>query len=189
VNQNILDMNRYLAEAEDMITTLDQRTTTMQNDVVKNLVDSLRDHKAKLHADLQERMARLDADLRSLISEQSRTLNIKHDELHDRHVAMENRVEVVQSSYASLEDRYENISTDALHQHMVRWFVENYPSANIITQIQGIQQQLLSYRSLADRMQWVEENGDTLLQLANVGPGLTGMVCQLSSGISGQGLY
>jgi chromosome segregation ATPase len=74
------------------------------------------------------------------------------------------QIEIVQTALQSLEKRYENISTDALHQQMVHWFIQSYPNAHdLLHQFKAMQQEVLSNKN---KSSWMFQCKDDLLQLA-----------------------
>ncbi|KAF1970137.1 hypothetical protein BU23DRAFT_570945 [Bimuria novae-zelandiae CBS 107.79] len=50
--------------------------------------------------------------------------------VHELHQAIEGQLNIMKSGIHSIEDRYQNITTDELYQRMVHWFTQNYPNAS-----------------------------------------------------------
>jgi hypothetical protein len=107
----------------------------------------------------------------------TRTVGTQAIDWQQSFTSLSNQLDSIQAAYASLEDRYENISTDDLHQRMVRWFTTNYPTAQNILDILGsVQQELLSFRDFTKKTHWLIQNQDSLSQLARVATEVTDMV-------------
>lgn len=81
---------------------------------------------------LQSTMATQDA----AVLEVTQQLGLKADV-----ITTDNKMDVIRAALRVLQDQYNNITTDELHQRMVHWFVSTYPTAqNLLQDISSLQQ-------------------------------------------------
>lgn len=167
--------------------------TTVEDDIARTIDTKLQQLRSDLGTELRSLKDQTPASFSSAERQQlqalvqdsqvwNRTLNNKATEWQQTFTSLSNQVEIIQASYVSLEDRYENISTDAIHQRMVHWFTENYPTAhNMVGLAQSVQQELSSFRNLAKNLHWLLQDKDQLMQLSRVAQELTDMVRTLAA--------
>lgn len=77
-------------------------------------------------------------------------------------------------SLRSLQDQYNNISTETLHQKMVHWFLKNYPSsqANLVLQVTAMQHEVHGLQDLASQLAWLPSKSQDLNALLTCAPQL-----------------
>jgi DNA repair exonuclease SbcCD ATPase subunit len=191
---NIEEINNGLQKTEQDMHELVNKVATVEDNIVHTFDARLQQLRTDLGNELQTLKDKTPASfssaeqqqLQSLVQDSqfwNSTLNKKATEWQRTFTSLSNQVETIQASYVSLEDRYENISTDDLHQRMVRWFTENYPTAhNLIKLVQTVQQELLSLRDFANNsnIHWLIQHKDQLSQLSRVAPELADMVRTLA---------
>ncbi|KAF1835215.1 hypothetical protein BDW02DRAFT_296136 [Decorospora gaudefroyi] len=69
--------------------------------------------------------------------------------------------------------RFNNITTDELHQQMVRWFVQMYPSNSmVLKQCERLQQEVDRLKSFEDQASWVRAHSHILSTLFKLVPQL-----------------
>jgi predicted nucleic acid-binding Zn-ribbon protein len=120
----------------------------------------------------------------------SRLQNSLNAEVHQRNAAVEDlkkqvalkqdtlvatqAIDTVKAAVRNLQDQYDNISTDDLHQKMVHWFLQAYPSnaANMIQQFGVIQHEIAQLRKFTDQISRIPDGTQTLSALAQIGPQL-----------------
>lgn len=87
-------------------------------------------------------------------------------------------IDVVKAAVRNLQNQYDNISTDDLHQKMVHWFMQNYNStpANMLQQFAAIQHEVTQLRKFTDVVTRIPNGVQTLGTLAQLGPQLTALV-------------
>ena len=83
-------------------------------------------------------------------------------------------VDAVKAAIRSLQNQYDNISTDDLHQKMVNWFLHAYPNnaANMVQQFGVIQHEIGQLRRFTDQISRIPNGTQTLSALAQIGPQL-----------------
>lgn len=86
--------------------------------------------------------------------------------------------DTVKAAVRNLQAQYDNISTDDLHQKMVQWFLQQYPSssASLIQQFGAFQHEFKEMRNFIGQMSWVAHYAQTLGALARIGPQLQALV-------------
>lgn len=81
--------------------------------------------------------------------------------------ASERQIEILQNVLRSLEDRYQNITTEALYQHMVHWIADAYPNApGFLNQLGAVQADITSLRKFNNEIRWVSQVAQQLYGLA-----------------------
>ncbi|KAF2633248.1 hypothetical protein BU25DRAFT_486398 [Macroventuria anomochaeta] len=87
-------------------------------------------------------------------------------------------IDTVKAAIRNLQSQYDNISTDDLHQKMVHWFVQHYPStpANMLQQFAVIQHEVGQLRNFTDQINRIPNGTQALNALAQISPQLTALV-------------
>ena len=68
----------------------------------------------------------------------------------------------------SLQSQFDNITTDALHQQMVHWFVQHYPDARgLLQQFTSAQQAVDRHEEFIKQMYWIQSRSQDLTMLLN----------------------
>lgn len=86
--------------------------------------------------------------------------------------------DTIKAAVRNLQNQYDNISTDDLHQKMVHWFVQQYPSnaANLAQQYHNMQHEVGQLRKFSDQINRIPNGPQVLGALAQKGPQLIALV-------------
>lgn len=146
-----------------------QPATEMDSPQVMSIfkdMKSLQQEMSELKASLSAETARQDRDVKDVKGQ----LTTKEDTF-----AVDRKLDSVRQGLNSLEDRYQNITTDQLYQKMVHWFVQAYPSnANMAQQLATIKMQVAQLNTFLPHMVWVQSHEQDLAVL-------TAMIQQLQA--------
>ncbi|KAF2128887.1 hypothetical protein P153DRAFT_397108 [Dothidotthia symphoricarpi CBS 119687] len=122
----------------------------------KNLTQEVSDLRVSLHNEIAQR----GQDIQDVNGQ----LATKEDTL-----AVVRQFDSVRQGLNNLESRYQNISTDELHQQMVHWFVQMYPSnAVILQQFSVVQQDVARLMTFTPQMNWIKSHEKDLFALATM---------------------
>jgi predicted nucleic acid-binding Zn-ribbon protein len=180
---------------DDMLRLQDRiaaETNQRKDDVSELRMQALQDRKSSLHSDLT---AAQSPTLATLVQN---TSSLKQDLDHlqafaagekDRRdheirsireqlatkqetAVAERAMDVIKLGVRNLQDQYNNITTDDLHQRMAGWFLEQYPSdtANFLRRISGVEQELRRLHGHWQQVSWISLYAEPLRMLAQTGP-------------------
>jgi chromosome segregation ATPase len=90
-------------------------------------------------------------------------------------VTAEQSLDVVRLGVRNLQDQYNNITTDNLHQQMVHWFLAQYPSntADLLLRLQSAEQELNHLKSHWQQISWIQSYAAALRALVKNGSALS----------------
>jgi chromosome segregation ATPase len=90
-------------------------------------------------------------------------------------VTAERSLDVVRLGVRNLQDQYNNITTDNLHQQMVHWFLAQYPSntADLLLRLQSAEQELNQLKSHWQQVSWIQSYAVALRALVKNGSALS----------------
>jgi hypothetical protein len=90
-------------------------------------------------------------------------------------VTAEHSLDVIRLGVRNLQDQYNNITTDNLHQHMVHWFLAQYPSntADLLLRLQSAEQELNQLKSYWQQVSWIQSYAAALRALAKNGSAIS----------------
>jgi chromosome segregation ATPase len=169
-NQRIEDMSKL-------------RTQTQQN---QSLISSpkLTSLQASTHQALVQEMSSVKQELDQLRAVQN---NVNGRQDHEMQgfknqlaakqdtVIAEHSLDVVRLGLRNLQDQYNNITTDNLHQQMVHWFLAHYPSntADLLLRLQSAEQELNQLKSHWQQVSWIQSYAAALRALVKNGSALS----------------
>ncbi|KAF1935768.1 hypothetical protein EJ02DRAFT_470937 [Clathrospora elynae] len=104
--------------------------------------------------------------LKSAFKENNRDIQHQLTTKADTH-AIDQQMDHFKLTLRSLEERYNNITTDELHQRMVHWFVRMYPSnqVNLLTEFTRMQEDLNHLKSVDSQFNWLRSRTEDLTSL------------------------
>lgn len=92
------------------------------------------------------------------------------------------QVDSITFALKDLEHRYQNISTEEMHQKMVHWFVQMYPtSAALMKDTAQLQQDVTQLRNYCNEIAWVRSCSGVLRDLCKHGAQLQAIAQQYST--------
>ncbi|PVI03927.1 hypothetical protein DM02DRAFT_625451 [Periconia macrospinosa] len=101
---------------------------------IDNIDTTLRDH--------EEMIRNVTSRVSSVDEKSENSFRVMSTQVRDA----EHKSNILTFSVQSLEKRYENITTDKLHQQMVHWITQNYPHApDFLNQLRVLQRQVEGY--------------------------------------------
>ncbi|KAJ4369590.1 hypothetical protein N0V83_005352 [Neocucurbitaria cava] len=110
----------------------------------------LKEGNKRLQSTIIQRMATQDA----AVLEVTQQLGLKADV-----ITTDNKMDVIRAALRVLQDQYNNITTDELHQRMVHWFVSTYPTAqNLLQDISSLQQDVQRLVQSGNQLQQARAN-------------------------------
>ncbi|PVH90402.1 hypothetical protein DM02DRAFT_26242 [Periconia macrospinosa] len=105
---------------------------------INNTDTTLRNH-AQLINEVSHRVSSID-------EKSGNSFSVVSNQLREAEQNSSNRFNILTFSVQSLEKRYENISTDKIHQQMVHWITQNYHHApDFLNQLRVLQRQVERY--------------------------------------------
>jgi chromosome segregation ATPase len=90
-------------------------------------------------------------------------------------VTAEHSLDVIRLGVRNLQDQYNNITTDNLHQQMVHWFLAQYPSntADLLLRLQSAEHELNQLKSHWQQISWVQSYAAALRALVKNGSAIS----------------
>jgi chromosome segregation ATPase len=90
-------------------------------------------------------------------------------------VTAEQSLDVIKLGVRNLQDQYNNITTDNLHQQMVHWFLAQYPSntAELLLRLKSAEQELAQLRNHWQQISWIQSYAAALHALVKNGPAIS----------------
>ena len=87
-------------------------------------------------------------------------------------------IDTVKAAVRNLQNQYDNISTDDLHQKMVNWFIQQYPSttANMLQQFAVVKHEVTQLRESTDPITRIPNGAQALSELCRIVPQITRLV-------------
>jgi chromosome segregation ATPase len=87
-------------------------------------------------------------------------------------IAAGHAMDVIKLGVRNLQDQYNNITTESLHQHMVHWFLEQYPSnsAELLQRTKSMERELSQLQNYWQQVSWIQSHAEALRTLAQNGP-------------------
>ncbi|KAH7073700.1 hypothetical protein BKA63DRAFT_514640 [Paraphoma chrysanthemicola] len=81
-------------------------------------------------------------------------------------------------SFRSLQDQYNNITTDELHGRMVHWFLQSFPNstADLFQQYSVVQQDVKRLQVLSNQVIWIQNHAQDLAIVLDNAPQLQALV-------------
>ncbi|KAH7089732.1 hypothetical protein FB567DRAFT_521410 [Paraphoma chrysanthemicola] len=81
-------------------------------------------------------------------------------------------------SFRSLQDQYNNITTDELHGRMVHWFLQNFPNstADLFQQYSVVQHDVKRLQALSNQVLWIQNHAQDLALVLQNAPQLQALV-------------
>jgi chromosome segregation ATPase len=136
---------------------------------------------AQLQSIAQDAIA-LKASMDQLLSSLQAESNARIQGLSTKADAQEtkNQLEAFKFVVNHLEGRYENITTDDIHQRMVYWFTQMHPHANGLTNYPQIQQDINQLKSFQRQCSWLQNLSQDLSNLVQMIPQLKGLATNAS---------
>ncbi|KAJ4310467.1 hypothetical protein N0V94_008438 [Neodidymelliopsis sp. IMI 364377] len=104
---------------------------------IATLKENLADQRGLVDAELKRQNTTIN-DFKEQVASKQDTISAKHS------------FDSVKTTIRNLQHQYENIFTDDLHQRMVHWFLQEYPStpANLVRQFSAMQHEVAQIRVL-----------------------------------------
>ncbi|KAF2688710.1 hypothetical protein K458DRAFT_151480 [Lentithecium fluviatile CBS 122367] len=185
MNDNIEALSTSLDEVEEKVHNFKMTMESMEEALLLSVVSKMEQFKSTVDSEIQQLKDKLELQNQTLQStftnadrqqiqalvQTNASLPAWQDAINGK--AQEwadsaGQIGAVQSAIRSLEDRYENISTDVLHQSMVHWFTRSYPNANdLIIRSTHMQQEMSALRDFCNNSSWFINLKDQLSGLAH----------------------
>ncbi|KAL5402557.1 hypothetical protein PMIN04_012975 [Paraphaeosphaeria minitans] len=143
-------------------------TLSSQVEALEETVKVLEGEVKSLHEQSSSHADRTGSALASLssLSRDDESTTIARIDTHAENSAVEHRLEQLDLMLKSLTSRYDNITTDYLHQSMLQWFHQYYPNApNVFGELGQLQAQL---RKIDGTIALLTTNPDTVPKLASL---------------------
>ncbi|KAL6708290.1 hypothetical protein ACN47E_003214 [Coniothyrium glycines] len=112
-------------------------------------IKALKGHCTQLRTSLDAEVSARVHDIRILAGK----LSVKAD-VDD----VRNQMDAFKMSLNSLNDQYNNISTDEIYLKMVHWFVKTYPTAQMLLQISALTEKMNSLGAFNTELSWIQSN-------------------------------
>ncbi|EOA86061.1 hypothetical protein ACJQWK_01386 [Exserohilum turcicum] len=160
--ERLQTINNKLDTHADEIAILRWHTKQLQ---AKSQPDSL-GHKGQSQLDsLAADAATLKANMAALQSETAAKIHAISEKAADAQT-MEKQVDSIMFALRDLEHRYQNISTDEIHQKMVHWFTQTYPTSEaLVKDTAQIQRDITALKKFCNRISWVPSRTESLNEL------------------------
>lgn len=173
----IADLEQQVISFNQQVVDLRQKTVNAHDQTPQSTFTEV--HRAQLHF-LEENLFKLKEENASrdrAVQELKEHLANKADVLY-----MNRRTDAFQHALKSLQDQYNNITTDEQYQRMVHWFTQMYPSnaANMVQQFAAIQQDLVHLQSLAPQATWIQSHFQDLSVLVTNAPKLHALLLSMN---------
>jgi chromosome segregation ATPase len=180
VSLDIATLKENLVDQKGLVDAELQRQKTAINDVKEQMASeqdspTLKQTVADLHVLFHTTVEQLNStakDLKEQVASKQDAISAKQS------------FDSVKATIRNLQHQYENIFTDDLHQRMVHWFLQEYPStpANLVRQFAAMQHEVAQIQTLVQSPEFKKIN-QTMAETQKKHANLTQTVASLKSSV------
>ncbi len=197
VEANISTMRQDIEQVDNAVQEVEQKTHGHAN-LIEGLEDTVptlfREKFDGLKSTLEEQLATIARTMSTEIQERKDHATAQDQANQDVRTQLaqkadialvKNQLDRINAIIKNLSDRYDNITTDSIHQQMAHWFMQTYPApaASMMNQISTIQHEFVSLRTdfakilpLTTQLSWIQTRYPDLVRLLNSSPQLQALL-------------